>query len=435
MISQSPALSAVPPGPGDQFEIGDTDDSLERMARYYAEYGDFYRVHAPRRGTDTYVISDPEAIKRVLVTNHRNYTKGVGINRVKVLLGNGIMVSEGELWHRQRRMMQPSFHRRHMVNFFANIENCNRALLAEWQARAARGETVNLTEDVSRMTLDIVLRALFSDDLEVLANRVGGNPFTVLADESARDLRFAARFRALAHPIGELIKQRRERAPLRRDLLAMLMQARDKNSGLPMPDKSLIDEVMTLIVAGHETTASGLNWLWYLLSGHPEVTRRLHAELDALEGEPTPQQILELPYLGQVIDEALRLYPPGWLITRRAIADDELGGYPVPAGTDVFISPYLVHRNPRCWERPEQFDPDRFRDAAVKERNRFAYLPFVAGPRHCIGEAFALTEMRIHVARAALRFDLQLAGDQAIEMEARVNLRTRQPLIMRPLPR
>ena len=215
----------------------------------------------------------------------------------------------------------------------------------------------------------------------------------------------------------------------------MLMQARDKASGQPMPDKALIDEVMTLIVAGHETTASGLNWLWHLLSRHPEVTARLHAELDALQGEPKSQQILELPYLGQVIDEALRLYPPGWLITRRAIADDELGGYPVPAGTDIFISPYLVHRNPRCWERPEQFDPDRFRDEAVKERKRFAYLPFVAGPRHCIGEAFALTEMRIHVARVARRFHLQPTGGREVEMEARVNLRTRNPLIMRLLPR
>ena len=186
----------------------------------------------------------PEQGPCVLVTNHRNYTKGVGIDRVKILLGNGIMVSEGALWQRQRRMMQPFFHRRHMADFFTNIERGNRELLDRWQAAAERGESVNLTEDVSRMTLDIVLRALFSEDLEVLADKVGGNPFAVVADESARDLRFAARFRALARPIGELIDRRRAHAAPRRDLLAMLMQARDKSSGEPMPDKSLIDEVI-----------------------------------------------------------------------------------------------------------------------------------------------------------------------------------------------
>ena len=196
-----------------------------------------------------------------------------------------------------------------------------------------------------------------------------------------------------------------------------------------MPDRQLLDEIMTLIVAGHETTASALNWTWYLLSQHPEAENRLHAELDALDtSEPGVEDVARLTYTRQVIEETMRLYPPGWLLTRRSIASDVVGGYAVAPNTDVLVSPYLIHRHPEWWPEPDRFDPDRFIATATLSRNRFAYLPFGLGPRACIGEPFALVEMQLHIAVLARRFRLELDPREPIELEPQVNLRTRHPL-------
>jgi len=213
----------------------------------------------------------------------------------------------------------------------------------------------------------------------------------------------------------------------------MLMNARDKESGEPMGERELIDEVMTLIVAGHETTASGLNWTWYLLAQHPRVEARLHAEIDAAAevAAPTLSEMDSLLYTRSVIDEALRLYPPGWLLSRRTIEADMLGGYPVPAGTNVLLPLYLLHRHPRFWRNPEEFDPERFAPEHEAERPRFAYMPFAAGPRHCIGETFALYEMLVHLYKVARRYRLSYVPDKPLELEAQINLRTRHPLHMR----
>jgi enediyne biosynthesis protein E7 len=234
--------------------------------------------------------------------------------------------------------------------------------------------------------------------------------------------------------VQQLVVRRRERPQEEHfDYVAMLMQARDKESGAPMGERELIDEVMTLIVAGHETTASGLNWTWYLLSQHREIEARLHAEIDACEefSEPSLAQMEALPYTRQVIDEALRLYPPGWLLSRRAIDQDLLGGYPIPAGTNVLLPLYLLHRHPRFWKDPEAFAPERFAPEHEAERPRFAYMPFAAGPRHCIGETFALYEMLMHLYKVARRYRLTYVPDKPLELEAQINLRTRHPLHMR----
>ena len=200
-----------------------------------------------------------------------------------------------------------------------------------------------------------------------------------------------------------------------------------------MSERELIDEIMTLIVAGHETTASGLNWTWYLLSQHPQAEARLHAELDAAPEPPAPSlvQMEALAYTQQVINEALRLYPPGWLLSRRTIEADVLGGYPVPAGTNVLLPLYLVHRHPRFWKNPDAFDPERFAPEHEAERPRFAYMPFAAGPRHCIGETFALYEMLMHLYKVARHYRLVYLPDKPLELEAAINLRTRHPLHMR----
>ena len=422
-----------PPEPDTAFDIGSTEDSLEKMRELFARYGDIYRVYAPGRKSYTYVINHPDDVKRVLVSNHKNYTKGVGLDRVKILLGNGIMTSEGDFWRRQRYMMQPMFHRRVITEFARVIDAANERFLARWEVQAERGESVNVTDDMSALTLDIVLRAVFGRDLERLSAESGGNPFALVNEEPARNLQFAYRFRSLGKLVAGLMRRRLAEAHEHVDFLAMLMSARDKETGDAMSERELIDEVMTLVVAGHETTASALNWTWYLLALHPQVEARLHAEIDAapIASSPSLARMEALPYAQQVVNEALRLYPPGWLLSRRTIAADVLAGFQIPAGTNVLLSPYLLHRHPRFWPDPDAFKPERFASENEAERPRFAYMPFAAGPRHCIGETFALYEMLMHLYKVARRYRLIYLSTEPVELEAQINLRTKKPLHMR----
>ena len=426
---QSPAL---PPGPAEGFDLGGSDESLARLSRYFAEFGDIYRVFAPGRGVYNYVINHPDDIKRVLLSNHRNYTKGEGMDRVKILLGNGIMTSEGDFWRRQRRMMQPSFHRRVIDQFSALLREVNDKFAARWAEKAARGEPVNLSDDTSELTLEIVLRSIFGSDLARLEKQLGANPFEVVAKEQNRDLKFAFRFRSLTKLVAELINRRRREPEEHFDFLSMLMATRDRETDEAMSDKELIDEVLTLIVAGHETTAAALTWTWYLISQHPDTAARLQAEADAGSDRMLGLDAAEsLQFTHQVLQEALRLYPPGWLITRRTLEADELGGYPIAPRTDVFISPYMLHRHPAFWSEPEEFRPERFAGPDAEERHRFAYIPFAVGPRHCIGENMAMFEMLVHVHAMSRRFRLTRASEEPIELEAQINLRPRSNLLMR----
>jgi cytochrome P450 len=428
---------ALPPGPAEGFDLGGSDESLARLRRYFAEFGDIYRVFAPSRGVYNYVINHPDDIKRVLLSNHRNYTKGEGMDRVKILLGNGIMTSEGDFWRRQRRMMQPSFHRRVIDQFSALIREVNDKFAARWADKAARAEPVNLSDDTSELTLEIVLRSIFGSDLARLETQFGANPFEVVAKEQNRDLKFAFRFRSLTKLVAELIDRRRREPEEHFDFLSMLMATRDRDTEEAMSDKEMIDEVLTLIVAGHETTAAALTWTWYLISQHPDTAARLQAEADGVGSERTLglDAAESLQFTHQVLQEALRLYPPGWLITRRTLEADELGGYPIAPRTDVFISPYMLHRHPAFWSEPEEFRPERFAGADAEERHRFAYIPFAVGPRHCIGENLAMFEMLAHVQSMSRRFRLTRANDEPIELEAQINLRPRSNLMMMVEPR
>jgi cytochrome P450 len=423
--------TAIPPGPTEGFDLGGSDESLARLRDYFARFGDTYRVFAPARGVYNYVINHPDDIKRVLLSNHRNYTKGEGMDRVKILLGNGIMTSEGDFWRRQRRMMQPSFHRRLIDQFRDVIHEVNEKFAERWAAKAARAEAVNLTDDASELTLEIVLRSIFGTDLQRLERQLGANPFEVVAKEQNRDLKFAFRFRSLTKLVAELIQRRRREPEEHFDFLSMLMGSRDRDSGEAMSDKELIDEVLTLIVAGHETTAAALTWSWYLISQHPAAAEQLQSEADRAAGGTLGLDAAEsLTFTHQVLQEALRLYPPGWLITRRTLEADELGGFAVAPRTDVFISPYMLHRHPSYWSDPEQFRPERFAGADAEERHRFSYIPFAVGPRHCIGENIAMFEMLVHVQHMSRRFRLTRATDEPIELEAQINLRPRSNLMM-----
>jgi len=437
-VNETIPANPLPPEAEEPFDIGATDDSLARMSQLFAGLGDIYRVYAPSRGAHTWLTIHPDDVKRVLVSNHRNYVKGIGFDRVRILLGNGIVTSDGELWKRQRYMMQPMFHRRVLTQFGHMIDAANDRFLAGWAEQAGSGKLINVTNDMSALALEVILRALFGHDLDMLATRPGGNPFDLFTDESARDLKFAYRFRLLTRDIAQLIERRRAEPPESHfDFLGMLMAARDRETGAGMTDKEMIDEVTTLIVAGHETTANTLNWAWYLISQHPQVEARLHAEFDAMPEETAPglARIEELKYAKSVLDETLRLYPPVWVFSRRALAPDALSGFALPAGTNLLLSTYHLHRHPRYWKDPDEFRPERFDAAHEAERPRFAYMPFSAGPRHCIGEAFSFFEMLIHLSKVGRRYRLRFEHEGPIEYEAQVNLRTRHPLFMTLEPR
>lgn len=421
-----------PPGPAHTHEIGTTDDCLELMCEWFREFGDTYRVFAPRRGSWTWVIHHPDDIKHVLVTNHRNYTKGVGIDRVRLLLGDGIMTSEGGLWRRQRRMMQPSFHRKVIERFENVILAHGDEMLGRWTTAAERGEPVDVTECTSELALNVMLDATFSRDLEALVAGLKDNPFLMVTRESRRDPKFAYEFRQLGRHVRALVRRRRARGVRHFDFMQMLMESVDAGTGQGMSERQLIDEILTLVVAGHETTASALNWSWWLLGRDPDVERRLHEELDGLGLSGAGFAVVEqLPYTRQVLEESMRLYPPGWLLTRRTTGPDHLGGYAVPAGTDVFLSPYVVHRHPQFWDNPQCFDPARFAPGRAEGRHKFAYLPFGAGPRHCIGENFALYEMILHMNVAARRVRLKPVDAGPAPLEARINLRPARDFLMR----
>src|SRR5208337_4305642 len=316
----------LPPGPDEPYKAA--EDLMEWMGRQFSLFGDIYK--ASLYGSGMYAIRDADFAYHVLVVNWQNYVKGQIIERVALLLGNGLMVSEGEFWKQQRRMIQPTFNYESFGPLAKLITTVNLRLLSRWQLAARKNESINVTRDVSAMALEVVLRFILGEDYEEV-----GSHFDLLNQEQARNMAFARSFRQLGKFILQVIERRRKDAAPSTDALGMMMQARDPQSGQPMPDLQLIDEVLTMIVAGHETTASTLNWTWYLISQHPEVEQRLSNELNDL---PAFSELDDLPkflYTRQIIDEAMRLYPAGWLVTRKALHDDWLGEYFVPAGTEI----------------------------------------------------------------------------------------------------
>ena len=413
----------IPPGPQEKYRVA--DDLLDWMSCQFRIFGDIYKASV--YGTSVYAIRDIEFAHHVLVENWQNYVKGQIIKRVAFLLGNGLMVSKGDLWKRQRRMIQPAFNHESIGPLTKLITVVNSELLKKWQLAARRNESVNVTRDVSGIALEIVLRFILGDDYE----RVGFH-FDLLSQEQARNMEFARSFRALGKIILQVIDRRRRDPALSTDALGMFMQARDPQSGQLMEDCQLIDEILTLIVAGHETTATTLNWAWYLISQHPEVEQRLSNELNTLT---TFSEFGDLPrflYTRQIIDETMRLYPAGWLLTRKALCDDRLGEYFVPAGTEIYVPPYFIQRHPDLWEEPDRFDPDRFRPDNSRHRHRLATIPFSAGPRNCIGALFARIEMQIHLMTIARYLRLRYIPSKPIELEAGVNLRSKYDFIMHP---
>lgn len=424
-------------GPDVPYDIHTTTETFAQLQQWVPQYGDVFMLTQKTRKVPGLFVNDPEVIKHILIKNNKNYHKGVGFERVKMLLGNGIIVSDGPFWRRQRRMIQPAFGKDVIAELTGQIKKLNLDLLAEWNTLAAQSATLNITEATNALALEIILRTLFSEDLDRIYEQYNGNPFAMLTDDSARDLKLAVKFRGLTKTVGEIIQMRRQSQATRMDFVSLFMNARDKDTGEPMTDKELIDEIMTLIVAGSETSATTLNWTWYCLSQYPDVLAKVHAEVDRASYGDIPgfEHIEELPYIRQVVEEVLRLYPPVWLFTRKAVAADEINGIQIDAGTDIFISPYFMHRHPTYWPQPEHFDPERFTEEASKAQHKTAYIPFSAGPRRCIGDFFTIVETQIHFGLMARQLTMEYVADHPIELAPEVNLRTRYPITMRLHPR
>ena len=431
------------PGPKSPYTIDIDLESQQHIAELLSEYGDIIKLNDAKRKDLSYVITNPAAIKHVLISNHSNYIKGTGFERVKMLLGNGIIVSDGKFWRRQRTMIQPAFSRKNVHHMCDMIKTVTQSLIPQWKQKAERGEAIDITTEMSEFALEVILRAIISDDLDKIIAEQGGNPFAFLTEDTTRDLAVAMRFRQLGKLIQKVIDSRRHVSgeagggPSSNgqqdidDLLSALMAATDKN-GTNMTDKELIDEVMTMIIAGHETSAGTLNWVWYELSQHPDADARAYKEVSSFVNNDTisTDDLSKLSFTKQCINEALRLYPPVWLFSRKAINDDVIQGYSVPAGTNIFLSPYFTHRDPRLWQRPDEFYPEHFVNDGEQLKDKYAFIPFSAGSRRCIGEYFSYIEMQAHLAIMLNTFRLDALPDQQIEIEPAINLRTKNSIMM-----
>lgn len=423
-----------PPGPVEPIELRADADTLADLLRLQSEYGNIVYLATPR-GRHVYFVNEPDAIRRILVKDHGKYVKGPGFERVKLLLGNGIFVSDGEHWRRARTMTQPGFTRRKLDHLIRLIVRCVEARSDAWQRLAERGESLDVTTEMTDFALELILRAIFGRDYDEQIVADGVNPFVFLSEEFSRDINLVVKFRALRNLMLDIIEQRRgteDGAGF--DFLSVYMSAVDK-AGAPFSDRELLDEIMTLIIAGFETSAGTLNWAWYLIARHPEVERKIFGEARRVleDNEPLDRERIDrLGYLEQVLNETMRLYPPGWIFSRRAIEDASLGDFDVPAGTDIYVSPYILHRTAQFWPQPETFDPDRFGIEAFDEDKQAAFIPFSLGPRRCIGEYFAMLEMKIHLAMLVPRFHMALATSRPPELDLGINLRSKGGIELTP---
>jgi cytochrome P450 len=427
-----------PPGPKGLPILGSLREFRRDLLGYYLEwardYGDAVSLNLA--GWQIVMLNNPDYAEYVLVRNHRNFIKFPRFFRhVDAIFGQGLLTSEGEFWHRQRRLAAPAFHAQRVAGYGDTMVHHTQRMLAGWRP----GDVREVHTEMMEVTLRIAAKTLF--DAEVNADVAElGQAFDALAHEIAKrvrrpwripdaiptpgNIRYLRGVRRVDQLVNAIISERQRDNGDRGDLLSMLMLARD-DEGKAMTQRQLRDEVITLLLAGHETTALALSWTWYLLAQHPQADAKLAAELrDVLGGRaPTASDLPRLRYTEQVVTEAMRIYPPAWTIGREALADCEIGGYHIPAGTTVIISPWVSHRNPRYFADPVAFRPERWDNGFADTLPRFAYIPFGGGPRICIGNRFAMMETILVLATVAQRFHLELQDDRPVVPLPSITLR------------
>ena len=402
-------------------------DSLAYLTENAEKYGSFYAIYTGKNVT--YVITDPQLAYEIFVTRHQEFHKAELIrNAVMPFARNGLLTSEGDFWKRQRKLAQPAFHHQRIAAYGAMVTDETQKLIATWHT----GETRNIARDMMALTLKVVNKTLFNVDLSEQVDHIGELMHVIL--EAANDRinsynplferlfkgqkrRETAALAELNRIIEDIIAQHRTQGDDQGDLLSMLLAARDEN-GEPMDERQLHDEVVTLFIAGHETTANALTWTFYLLAENPAVTQKLMTEIATLQGQiPTVRDLAQLPYSEQVVKESMRLYPPAGGATRQPLHDIELGGYPIPKGSNVAVSTHAMHRNPKLFPDPLRFDPERFSPENEGKIPKYAYLPFGGGPRVCIGNSFAMMEARLALITILQQWKLQLAPNQTVRAE------------------
>ena len=436
------------PGPKGRFLLGSLIEVSRDWLGFYKgcadEYGDIVRIHLAH--VPVYLVVHPRDIETVLVTNAGNFTKSADYRALARVLGQGLLTSEGEFWKRQRSLIQPAFHRQSILAYAAVMTRATGRMLESWKEKGER----NIHGDLMRVTLEIVAQCLYSAEVTDAAERVGKamevvmgrfivNASLAMLFRFDIPVLFARRewraIRELNGIIGSIIQERRSSNQPREDLLDMLLRARDAD-GNPMSDAQLRDEVMTLFLAGHETTAIALSWACYLIAQNPDIEVKLAEELQAVLGDrvPTPEDLPRLRYTEMVLKEAMRLYPAVWGIGRIAMQECELGGYRVPAGSNIFILQWRTQRDPRFFSEPERFDPERWKDDPVRSGKipRFAYFPFGGGPRVCVGAAFAMMEATLLLAMIQQKYHLEVVPEHPIEIFASVTLRPKHGIRVIP---
>ena len=421
-------------------------DPLTFLQRNAAEHGDF--IHYPLGLWDVYQLNHPDLIEHILVTNQRNYSKNtVQYNTLAKITGRGLLTSDGRFWRRQRRMIQPAFHRQQVLSWGQIMMDATAKMLRRWEPFAQTQKPIDIDKEMMAITLEIIGQALLGINLEEDATELAQAVLTMLdyvvhrsqrpvvlplAVPTPRNQRFRSGLQKLDALIDRAISEHEAGRGNPNDILSQMLAATDRETNKAMTHAELRDEMITLIVAGHETAASGLNWLFYLLSQNLAVEAALVAEIDdVLNGRPpTAADLPNLPTVERVIAEALRLYPPAWVITRRAIAADTIHGCPIAANGIIIMSPYTTQRHPAFWESPDQFHPDHFLPEAEKSRPRYAYFPFGGGPRLCIGDSFAKVEMMLLVTAVYQKYRLRLLPDHPIVADPLVTIRPKHGMMM-----
>ncbi|NER22326.1 MAG: cytochrome P450 [Symploca sp. SIO1C2] len=413
---------------------------LEYLGGIWQKYGDLVRLPI-MPGFTLLLGTHPNHAEHILLTHQERYKKAdFFLKPMGLVQGEGLFTSEGESWLKHRRLMQPAFQQKQLVNLYAVMQNCVQSLVTEW-AKRPEDSVIDIAAEMTQITLKIVSMALFSVDISDKSNQLGQAFRTALNYvyyrlntplafpawiPTSKNRSFRQAKQTLDRVVLEIIQSRRQNPTAQHDLLSMLLATQDEETGKRMSDRQLLDEVITLINAGHETTATTLAWTWYLLGTHPHIMANLLHELDTIlhDQAPTWQQISQLQYTRRVLDESLRLCPPGMgLAPRIALEDDEIQGYFIPKGSVFNIATYFIGRHPEFWHNPDQFDPDRFLPEFEKQRSKFAYLPFGGGAHSCIGKNFALMEATLILVMIAQRFHLKLVPNQPIAIDPQFTLR------------
>ncbi len=391
------------------------------------------------------LITDPAYVKHILQDNYRNYIRGRSVETGRVLLGNGLPLIDGDFWLRERRLMQPAFHRQRIASLTETMSATIATHLDGWRAKASEGQSLDMEEEMTQLTLAVIIQAMFSTRVTDQVKALGeafkvASSFMLWRSQQMwapplwvpvpKNKAYNNALKTLNETVYPLVTAARKNP--RNDLLDMLLEMRDEQTGEGMTDEQARDEVVTIFFAGHETTAMAMTWMFYLLSQHPEVEERLRAEISTvLDGRtPTFTDLPKLTYSQKVIQETLRLYPSAYLFAREAISDQVLDGYRIPAGTMIFLTPFVTHRDAKYWPNPETFDPERFNAEQVAARNPNVYYPFGEGPHLCIGNNLAQTEMQMILALALQRYKISLVPGHPIGFRPEATLRPKHGMRM-----